>query len=79
MIFNISPTIQVGILIKPFVTKNILLGTYCTSKEIATYKEIFQEFNDMFAWNYTKMTNLKPAIMEQYIDTCLKVSLVHQK
>jgi hypothetical protein len=49
---NISPTIPLDISIKPRVIENVHIGASCSNDEVVTYKSLFQEFCDVFAWSY---------------------------
>ena len=49
---NISQTIPIDISVKPGIIENIHIGACCTNEEIQTYKALFQEFRDVFAWSY---------------------------
>ena len=41
---NISPTVKINISTNPDIVEEIMLGTSCSSKEVAAYKALFQEF-----------------------------------
>jgi hypothetical protein len=49
---NISPTIPLDISIKTKVMKNVHIEASCSTNEVHTYKSLFQEFCDIFAWSY---------------------------
>jgi hypothetical protein len=49
---DISPTIPLDISIKPGIVKNVHIGASCSNDEVVTYKSLFQEFHDAFAWSY---------------------------
>jgi hypothetical protein len=76
---NISPTIKIDILIKPIVMEEITLGATCFLEEIVAYIALFQEYQDVFAWSYTKMAGLDPTIVEHRIDTWPDVAPILQK
>jgi hypothetical protein len=76
---NISPTIKINISIKLGIVKEIIIGAACTPQEISTYKALFQEFRDIFAWSYTEMLGLDPSIFEHRIDTWTEITPIHQK
>jgi hypothetical protein len=76
---NISPTIKIDISIKPGIIEEITIGVACSPEELTTYKFVFQEYRDIFAWSYTKMPGLDPSIIEHHIDTCPNITLSHQK
>ena len=76
---NISPTIKINISTNLDIVEEIMLGASYSSKEVASYKALFQEFYDIFAWSYTEMHGLDPSIMQHHIDTCPDVFPMHQK
>jgi hypothetical protein len=76
---NISPTIKIDISIKNGVVEEITIGAACTPQEITTYKSLFQEYRDIFAWSYTEMPGLDPSIVEHRIDTWPDITPVRQK
>jgi hypothetical protein len=65
---NISPTIKIDISIKNDVLEEITIGVAFTPQEITTYKALFQEYRDIFAWSYIEMPSLDPSIVEHRID-----------
>ena len=73
------PTIKLNISTKTGIVEEIMLGASCYSKEVASYKALFQEFCDIFYWYYTKIPRLDPSIIEHHIDTWPNVLPVHQK
>jgi hypothetical protein len=76
---NISPTSKVNIDDTPGFEENILLRASCSPKEISTYKVVFQEFCDIFAWSCSDMPSLDLSIIECHIDTWSNVIPIHQK
>jgi hypothetical protein len=76
---NISPTMKIDISIKNGVIEEITIGAACTPQEITTYKSLFQEYRDIFAWSYTEMSGLDPSIVEHRIDTWLDITPVRKK
>ena len=48
---NISATVPIDISVKPGIIENIHIGASCSLEEISTYKALFQEFHDIFAWS----------------------------
>jgi hypothetical protein len=66
---NISPTIPLDISIKPGVMENIHIGASCSTDEVHTYKALFQEFRDVFAWSYEEMPYIDPDIVVHEIKT----------
>jgi hypothetical protein len=71
---NISPTIPLDISIKPIVVE-----ASCSADEVHTYKAIFQEFCDVFAWSYEEMPGIDPDIVVHEIKTHPDAKLVRQK
>ena len=47
---NITKTILVDISVKHGVVEKIHLGQNCSSSELESYKALFREFRDVFAW-----------------------------
>ena len=76
---NISLTIKINISTNPDIVEEIMLGASCSSREVASYKALFQEFRDIFAWSYTEMPGLDPSIVEHHIDTWTDVAPIRQK
>jgi hypothetical protein len=66
---NISPTIPLDISIKTGVVKNVHIGASCSHDEVVTYKSLFQEFHDVFAWSYDEMLGIDPDILVHEIKT----------
>jgi uncharacterized protein with ACT and thioredoxin-like domain len=66
---NISPTIPIDISIKPGVVENVHIGDLCSHDEVVTYKSLFQEFHDVFAWIYEEMPGIDPDIIVHEIKT----------
>eukprot|EP00253_Pinus_taeda_P034888 PITA_34888 len=66
---NISRTIPIDISVKPGIIENIHIGASCTDEEIQTYKALFQEFHDVFAWSYEEMPRIDPSIVVHEIKT----------
>jgi hypothetical protein len=60
---NISPTIPLDISIKPGVVENVHIGASCSHDEVVTYKSLFQEFCDVFAWSYEEILGINPDIV----------------
>jgi hypothetical protein len=67
---NVSPTIPLNISIKPRVVENVHIGALCSHDEVVTYKSLFQEFRDVFAWSYEEMSGIDPNIVVHEIKTC---------
>jgi hypothetical protein len=46
---NKSPTIKINTLVKPDIIEDITLDVACSPEEVQSYKDLFQEFRDIFA------------------------------
>jgi hypothetical protein len=66
---NISPTNPLDISIKPGVVENVHIIASCSNDEVVTYKSLFQEFRDIFAWSYEEMPGIDPNIVVHEIKT----------
>lgn len=66
---NISWTFPIDISVKLGIVENIHIGASCTEDEIQTYKALFQEFHDVFAWSYEEMLGINPTIVVHEIKT----------
>eukprot|EP00253_Pinus_taeda_P003385 PITA_03385 len=76
---NISRTIPIDISVKPGIVENIHIGALCTDDEIQTYKALFQEFRDVFAWSYEEIPGINPAIVVHEIKTYSDAKPVQQR
>ena len=74
---NISPTIKINISTNLEVVEEMMLGASYSPEEVTTYKALFQEFRNIFAWSYTKIPGLDPSIMEHHINTWPDVAPIH--
>jgi hypothetical protein len=75
---NISPTIPLDISIKPVIVENVHIRASCSPDEIVTYKSLFKEFCDIFAWSYEEMSGIDPNIVIHEIKTYPNAKLVRQ-
>jgi hypothetical protein len=66
---NISPTIPLDISIKPEVMENVHIGASCPIDEVCTYKDLFQEFCDVFSWRYEEILDIDIDIVVHEIKT----------
>ena len=66
---NISPTIQLDILVKLAVKKRNLLGSSYNLEGVVSYKNIFQEFHGIFSYPMRKFLHL--------VMTLLNTILIH--
>jgi hypothetical protein len=73
---NISPTIPLDISIKPRVVENVHIGDSCSPDDVVTYKSLFQEFCDVFAWSYEEMPGIDPYIVVHEIKTYSGAKLI---
>ena len=76
---NISRTIPIDISVKLGIVENIHIGGSCTKDEIQTYKALFQEFRDVFAWSYEEMRGIDLAIVVHEIKTCPDAKPIWQR
>jgi hypothetical protein len=76
---NISPTIPLDISIKPGVVENVHIRASCSTDEVVTYKSLFQEFRDIFAWSYEEMSGIDPDIVVHEIKTYPGTKPVRQR
>jgi hypothetical protein len=51
------------------VVENVFLRVDCSPKEIQIYKDLFNEFCDMFSWYYEEISGIDPRIVEHEIKT----------
>lgn len=76
---NISPTIKVNISKKLGIDEEISLGEACFQEEVSSYTSLFQEYRDIFAWDYSEILGISPTIVECHIDTWLDAHRVRKK
>ena len=76
---NKSPTVPLEISIKRRVVENVHIKASCSIDEGVTYKAIFQEFCDVFAWRYEEMPGIDPDIVVHEIKTYLNAKNVWQR
>ena len=75
---NISRTVSIEISVKPGIIENIHIGASCTDDGLQTYKALFQEFHDVFAWSYEEMLGINPSIVFHEIKTYPDAKRVRQ-
>jgi hypothetical protein len=51
----------------------------CSTDEVITYKSLFQEFRDIFAWSYEEMLGIDPDIVVHEIKTYLDAKPIRQR
>jgi hypothetical protein len=66
---NISATVPLDISIKPRFVENVNIGAACFDDDVVTYKSIFQEFRNIFAWSYEEMSSIDLDIVVHEIKT----------
>jgi hypothetical protein len=76
---NISPTIPLDISIKPGAMENVHIGDSCYVDEVRTYKSLFQQFCDVFAWSCYEMPGVDLDIVVHEIKTYLDAKPVQQR
>jgi hypothetical protein len=76
---NISPTIPLDISIKPGVMENVHIDASCSADEVRTYKALFQEFREVFAWSYKEMSGIDPDIVVHEIKTYPDAKPIQQR
>ena len=76
---NISRTVPIDISMKPKIIENIHIGASCTNEEIQTYKALFQEFCNVFAWSYEEILGIDPSIVVHEIKTYPDAKPVRQR
>ena len=76
---NIEETISIDISTKPDVVENIHVCMYCSPLELETYRYLFREFRDVFAWSYEEMPGIDTSIIEHTINMYPDVKLLHQR
>jgi hypothetical protein len=76
---NISPIVPLDILIKPRVMENVHIEASCSTDELHTYKALFQEFRNVFAWSYEEMPGIDPDIIVHEIKKYLDAKPIWQR
>ena len=66
---NISQIVPIDISVKPRIIENIHIGASCMDNELQTYKALFQDFHDVFAWSYEEIPGIDPSIVVHEIKT----------
>ena len=75
---NIEQTISIDISTKPGIIENIHVEVSCSPLELDSYRSLFHEFCDIFAWSYKEMLGIDTSIVEHTINMYPDVKLVHQ-
>ena len=75
---NIEETISIDILTKPGIVENIHVGVSCSPSELESYRSLFREFYDVFAWSYEKIPGIDTSIVEHTINKYPDVKPAHQ-
>jgi hypothetical protein len=66
---TITETIPINISQNPGVVENLFLGADGSLEEIQIYRDLFEEFRDVFSWSYEEMPGIDPKIVEHEITT----------
>ena len=61
---NIEETISINISTKPNIVENIHVGKSCSPSKLDSYRALFREFRDVFAWSYEEMLDIDSSIVE---------------
>jgi hypothetical protein len=61
------------------VVENVHIRASCSTDEVVTYKSLFQEFRDIFAWIYEEMLGIGPDIIVHKIRTYPGTKPVRQR
>jgi len=74
----IEPTIDIelGIASKPQISK---LGASCSLEEVGQYTQLFHEFHEVFAWEYSNMKGMDPDVILHNIITIPNINPIRQK
>ena len=76
---NIEEIISINILTKPGIVENIHVGVSCSPSKLDSYRSLFREFRDVFAWSYEEMPGIDTSIVEHTINMYPDVKPVHQR
>ena len=71
--------ISINIWTKPNIVENIHVGKSCSPLELDSYRTLFCEFRDIFAWSYEEMLGIDSSIVEHEIKMYLDVKPVQQR
>ena len=64
---------------KPGVVENIDVGVSCSPSELDSYRSLFCEFHDVFAWSYEEIPGIDTSIVEHTINMYPDVKPVCQR
>ena len=53
---------------KPGVVENIHVGVSCSPSELDSYRSLFREFRDVFAWSCEEIPDIDTSIVEHTIN-----------
>ena len=62
-ICNITKTTPIDISIKLENVEHIHVGRNCSTEEAESYRALFKEFCDIFAWTYKEIPGIDPSIV----------------
>ena len=66
---NITKTTPIDISVKPGTIKHAHIGRNCSTEEVESYRALFKEIHDIFAWTYEEMPGIDLSIVVQEIKT----------
>ena len=75
---NIEEMISIDISTKPGIVENIHFVVSCSPSELETYRSLFHEFRDVFAWSYQEIPGIDTSIVEHTINMYPDVKPVRQ-
>ena len=73
---DLEETISIDISTKPGVVENIHVGVSCCPSKLDSYRSLFHEFRDVFAWSYEEILGIDTSIVEHTINMYLDVKPV---
>ena len=76
---SITQTNPIDISSKLDTIEHVHVGQNCSADESETYKALFKELCDIFAWSYEEMTGIDPFIVVHEIKTYPTAKLVKKK
>ena len=66
---HVTNTTQIDILVKPKTVEHVHVGQNWSTEETESYKDLFKEFRDIFAWTYEEMPKIDSSIVVHEIRT----------
>ena len=68
-ICNITKRTPIEISVKPRTVEHVHVVQNCSTEETKTFRALFKEFCDIFAWSYEEMLGIDPSIVVHEIKT----------